>query len=296
MRRHLIIFVCLIFYFIGLPSATYADSANPPKIQKVTQITKGPYSPGDMIQFSIEVSGGNPGLTTIRISSDCFNTAWFSDPKDSYQIGSQGDFDPSYINEKLITGRIGGCRSKTYTASITVVDKTLLSDGLSFRSNDLNFEIKNRFLPAVGEIQPDPDFMKLQSQDDVSWAPYVNEGKERTRVNNIEVSKVSELLILPGFSKLGQPIDWWVQQEINTNCQIIRRFEGDVGNLKFLGIGKCIVYASVLFDGIRLNVGGSSRIEDGSGRYSFIIEKKQVVTKNVIFVFRCPHPFLKQRP
>jgi hypothetical protein len=277
MRKSVSIFLSLILFSFGLPSATYADSANPPKIQKVTQITKGPYSPGDMIQFSVEVSGGNPGLLQIQMSSDCFNTAWFSDPKNYFQIGAEGDFDPSYINEKLITGRIGGCRSKTYTASVSVVDKTLLSDGLSFRSIDLNFEVKNKFLPAVGEVQPDSDYMKLQSQDDVSWAPYVNIGKDHTTVNKIELSKVNELLILPSFTKLGQPIDW-SEQDNNTNCQIIRRFPGDVGNLKFLGVGKCLVYASVLYGNIKFNVGGSNRIGDGLGRYNFVIEKKNAAT------------------
>jgi hypothetical protein len=277
MRKSVIVFLSLILSSFGLPSVTYADSANPPKIQKVTQITKGPYSPGDMIQFSVEVSGGNPGLRKIQMSSDCFNSAWFADPKDYVQIGTKGDFDPSFINEKLITGKIGGCRSKTYTASVTVVDKTLLSDGLSFRSSDLNFEVKNKFLPAVGEVQPDPDFMKLQSQDDVSWTPYVNIGKDHTTVNKIELSKVNELLILPSFTKLGQPIDW-SEQDNNTNCQINRRFPGDVGNLKFLGVGKCLVFASVLYDGIKFNVGGSNKIGDGLGRYSFVIEKKNAAT------------------
>jgi hypothetical protein len=277
MRKSVIVFLSLILSSFGLPSVTYADSANPPKIQKVTQITKGPYSPGDMIQFSVEVSGGNPGLKQIQISSDCFNTVWFADPKDYIQIGAEGDFDPSYINEKLITGRIGGCRSKTYTTSVSVVDKTLLSDGLSFRSNDLNFEVKNKFLPAVGEVQPDSDYMKLQSQDDVSWAPYVNIGKDHTTVNKIELSKVNELFILPSFTKLGQPIDW-SEQDNNTNCQINRRFPGDVGNLKFLGVGKCLVYASVLYNSIKFNVGGSNKIGDGLGRYSFVIEKKNAAT------------------
>jgi hypothetical protein len=278
MRKSVIVFLSLILSSFGLPSVTYADSANPPKIQKVTQITKGPYSPGDMIQFSVEVSGGNPGLRQIQMSSDCFNSVWFADPKDYIQIGAEGDFDPSYINEKLITGRIGGCRSKTYMASVSVVDKTLLNDGLSFRSSDLNFEVKNKFLPAVGEVQPDPDFMKLQAQDDVSWTPYVNEGKEHTRINNIEVSKVSELLTLPGFSKLGQPIEWFVFVQNNNNCQIIRRFPGDIGSLKFMGVGKCKVFSSISFDGIKFNVGGNYRLGDGLGRYNFVIEKKNATT------------------
>jgi hypothetical protein len=278
MRKSVIVFLSLILSSFGLTPASYADSANPPKIQKVTQITKGPYSPGDMIQFSVEVSGGNPGLRQIQMSSDCFNSVWFADPKDYIQIGAKGDFDPSYINEKLITGRIGGCRSKTYMASVSVVDKTLLSDGLSFRSSDLNFEVKNKFLPAVGEVQPDPDFMKLQAQDDVSWTPYVNEGKEHTRINNIEVSKVSELLTLPGFSKLGQPIEWFVFVQNNNNCQIIRRFPGDIGSLKFMGVGKCKVFSSISFDGIKFNVGGNYRLGDGLGRYNFVIEKKNATT------------------
>lgn len=281
MRKNVIVFLSLILFSFGLPSVTHADSANPPKIVKVTQITKGPYSPGDMIQFSVEVSGGNPGLLHLQMSSDCFNTAWFSDPKNYNQIGAKGDFDPSYINQNLLTGRIGGCRSKTYTASVSVVDKTLLSDGISFRSNELSFEVKNKFLPAVGEVQPDPDFMKLQSQDDVSWATYVNEGKDHTTVNKIDLSKVNELLILPSFTKLGQPIDWF-EQDNNTNCQIIRRFPGDVGNLKFLGIGKCLVYSSVLYDGIKFNVGGNNRLGDGLGRYNFVIEKKNTATNTSI--------------
>jgi hypothetical protein len=281
MKKNLIIFVSLILSFVGLPSATHADTANPPKIQKVTQITKGPYSPGDMIQFSLEISGGDPGLIQLQMFSDCFNTTWFSDPKDYVKIGSKGSFDPSYMNEKLITGRISGCRSKTYTASVSVVDQTLLSDGINFRSNELNFEVKNKFLPAVGEVQPDPDFMLFQSQDDVSWDTFANVGKEATKVNQIDISKINESLILPSFTKLGQPIEWF-EQDNSTNCQIIRRFPGDVGNLKFLGIGKCFVYASVLYGGIKFNVGGSKRIGDGSGRYSFVLEKKQVATKSVI--------------
>ena len=281
MRKNVIVFLSLILFSFGLPSATHADSANPPKIVKVTQITKGPYSPGDMIQFSVEVSGGDPGLLELFMSSDCFRTAWFSDPKNYFQIGAKGDFDPSYINQNLLTGRIGGCRSKTYTASVSVVDKTLLSDGISFRSNELSFEVKNKFLPAVGEVQPDPDFMKLQSQDDVSWPAYVNIGKDHTTVNKIDLLKVNELLILPSFTKLGQPIDWF-EHDNNTNCQIIRRFPGDVGNLKFLGIGKCLVYSSVLFDGIKFNVGGNNRIGDGLGSYNFVIEKKNTATSTSI--------------
>jgi hypothetical protein len=280
MRKNLIIFVSLILSFSSMPSATHADTANPPKILKITQTTKGPYLPGDMIQFSLEISGGTQGLKQVQMWSDCFNITWFSDQKYYEQNGSKGNFDPSYINAKLVTGRINGCRSKTYTASVSVVDQTLLFDGMNFRSNELNFEVKNKFLPAMGEVQPDPDFMLFQSQDDVSWDAFTNVGKEATKVNKIDISKINESLILPSFTKLGQPIEWSDQN--NNNCQIIRRFPGDIGNLKFLDSGMCHIFASILYDGIKFNVGGSKRIGDGSGRYSFVLEKKQVAKKSVI--------------
>jgi len=280
MRKNLIIFVSLILSFVGLPSATHADTANPPKILKITQVTKGPYLPGDMIQFSLEISGGAPGLRKIQISSDCFNTAWYSDPKYDENIFPKGDFDPNFINEKLVTGRISGCRSKTYTASVSVVDQTLLSDGISFRSSELNFEVKNKFLPPQGEVQPNPDLALFQSQDDVSWDTFTNMGKDATRENQIDISRINDLLILPSFTKLGQTIEWSDQN--NNNCQIIRRFPGDIGKLKFLNSGRCLIFASILYDGIKFNVGGSKRIGDGLGRYSFILEKKQVATKSVI--------------
>jgi hypothetical protein len=44
----------------------------------------------------------------------------------------------------------------------------------------------------------------------------------------------------------------------------------------------CHIFASILYDGIKFNVGGSKRIGDGSGRYSFVLEKKQVAKKSVI--------------
>jgi hypothetical protein len=281
MRQNLIIFLNLILVAFGLVPATHADTANPPKILKITQITKGPYLPGDMIQFSVETSGGAPGLRKIQISSDCFNVAWYSDPKYDENIFPKGDFDSNFINEKLITGRIGGCRSKAYMASVSVLDQTLLSDGFGFRSSELNFEVKNRFLPPQGEVQPNPDFALFQSQDDISWNAFTNTGKDGTNVNQIDISKINELLILPSFTKLGQTIEWSDQN--NNTCKIIRRFPGDVGNLKFLNSGTCHVFASVLYDGIKFNVGGSKRIGDGLGRYSFVINQKQVTTKKVVY-------------
>jgi hypothetical protein len=281
MKKFLVITISLLLIGFGIPTQTYADSANPPKIVKVNQLTQGPYLPGDMIQFSLEISGGNPGLRSVQISSECFNVAWFNDSKAYFNyFGIIDNFDPNYINQSLLTTRIGGCRSKMYTASIMVVDQTLLSDGISYRSAGLNFEVKNKFLPKLGEVQPDSDFMNFQSQDDVSWDSFVNIGKDQTRFNNIPISKLNDQLTLPGFTKLGQPLDWFDDQ--NKFCEIVRRFPGDVGKLKFLGEGKCFIYSSVLFDGIKFNVGGNKKIGEGLGRYSFVISKQKVTQERTI--------------
>lgn len=54
-------------FSIYLPTPTYADNANPPKIISVDQITTGPYRVGDLVSFRVNYTGGNPGIKLISI-------------------------------------------------------------------------------------------------------------------------------------------------------------------------------------------------------------------------------------
>ena len=67
LRVTLLAFFTVASFSIYLPTPTYADNANPPKIVSVDQITTGPYAVGDLVSFRVNYTGGNPGIKLISI-------------------------------------------------------------------------------------------------------------------------------------------------------------------------------------------------------------------------------------
>jgi hypothetical protein len=67
-----------------------ADNANPPKLVLVEQVTKGPYSIGEIVTFKISYTGGNPGIRSITIRGAGSNETCLASGTNLQNNGSDG--------------------------------------------------------------------------------------------------------------------------------------------------------------------------------------------------------------
>lgn len=271
MNKKLIAFLSalsLLLSFSFIPAN--ADSANPPVITGFTQVTQGPYKPGDMIQFKIEYTGGNPGLSDywIMFGNKCVT---IKDRSVQYHWSkSSGGQENEFFGNGLFTGFIDTCSPGIYdVARIWIKDKTdLFSKKVfagSFGNGAEKFEI------ADYEFKPVPAGMEL---------PSVKLPDELDLMNIPKNPKVGSFFSLPSRTKVGFPVGYGIKDINNSACQITKDgfnsytpFFG--GTLTFNKSGTCQIYigrsevsSRTKYDPLTLKVNGKN--QDGMIIFSTI--------------------------
>lgn len=228
MRKFLVFVATLIF---TSSSIALASNANPPVITSVEQITKGPYSVGDVVSYKVSYTGGEPGLQSVNIqfNGDCL----YSDEIRGLglRVKEEGAFkSPDF---KIISGWVKPCPISTVqpiSARITDLTRLIATKELNGLT-DLALQINpSNLLPTpVGEIKP----KKLKDSLDINFIP--------------ASPKTKQVYELPRLTLNGVPIFWRV---VSTGiCKINTAFDGDLGgSLVILKTGNCtlrIMAASV---------------------------------------------------
>ena len=271
MKRTLPRLIVLTLFTFSLPSPSFADSANPPKLESVAQITQGPYKPGDLIQFKLTISGGAPELSSSSIvgSSDCLLNPGDSNPPQSSQ------FDPKYWSITIRTYIISSAcpNGVNNIQSISVFDITGLYDLVvwsppRFNPPSWQFEVVNPYRQARGVVQQIFDL----SQDKVSLSKFINAGIDRTTVNKISLNSGSVVIDLPRLTELGLVIRWEAGNN-SSGCRFVeQRFPGDTKLFEFFSKGRCSLIARAWQpNGLLTNIGGKSNIYTPQGNYNFEI-------------------------
>lgn len=223
MRSPITLLSCL---FLTISSAgSSASTANPPVIQSLTQLTSGPYKPGDIISFKVIVSGGEPGIKSIVLSGGCikginsFGNTLIWDEK-TIEI-------PGFVTKEIFTSVISGeCESGTKTAGVTVTDKTGITASLSLKEAT-SYEVQNGYLLPTGTVRPE----KLEDNIDLKYIPVP-----------LYDPKLKQSWDLPKFTKSGVPIFWEVNSNQSKGCTVTKRFPTDIGGkLSLTGRGLCIL-------------------------------------------------------
>ena len=233
-------------FSIYVPTPTYADNANPPKIISVDQITAGPYAAGDIVSFRVNYTGGNPGIKLISIrvggsndtciiqSANLFTlpqpTRLFSLTNLKWEKGKS--IESSFSNNKVVSGFVVPCiDSQRLPGSVSIVDETDLSTEIGgimeARISSLDFEVvPTDWITPIGEIKP----TKINDSASIKSIP--------------KSPRVGSKYELPRITKGGVPIYW----KVNGNCSVeYKTFLGDIGGtLKFKKSGRCELLPTVM--------------------------------------------------
>ena len=210
-----------------------ADNANPPVITSVEQITKGPYSIGDVVSYKVNFSGGEPSIEGITIFLKCL----FGVSINEEMISSRSSKDYVYKSPdfKIVSGWLKPCSQNiVQPTKATISDSTRLGSTLDLSSNTaLSFEVVPSDLSIstpVGEIKP----KKIADLIDLKVIPLS--------------AKVKKSFILPRLTSGGVPIFWRTQTP--NVCTINTAFRGDLGGTLVLNKpGNCsLPIASVLVE------------------------------------------------
>jgi hypothetical protein len=262
----------------GLPSTSFADNANPQKLESVTQTTQGPYKPGDLIQFKLNISGGAPQLSAPSITGplDCFVNPGNENPPQ----GSQ--FDPKYWDTTIRTYVISSAcpNGVNNIQSIAAFDVTGLYDLVVWssinRPSSWQFEVVNQYRQPKGVVQPIFDV----SQDKVVLSKFSNAGVDLTTVNKISLNAGSVIIDLPKLTELGFVIRWEAGN-YSPGCRFIeQRFPGDTKLFEFFSKGKCSLTARAWQpNGLLTNINGQSSVYTAQGNYNFEIDSVVGKTK-----------------
>lgn len=274
MKRVIPISVTLICLISMFASNSFADNANPPKLESVAQTTQGPYRPGDLIQFKLTISGGAPQISNSRITGPigCFLPTGDSNPSQ----GSQ--FDPQYWSITTRTYVISSaCPSGTHNIkAISVTDVTGLED-LVFRgpilaTPSLQFEVVNPYRQPMGVVQPVFD----SSQDKVILNDFISVSNDRTAINKISLNTGPVKINLPRLTELGMVIVWGHVYN-PFNCRFIgQRFPSDTVSLEFFRSGTCNIIAKAYQPNGTLTFVGRS---PSQSNYIFEIDSQKSVSK-----------------
>lgn len=234
MKRNSSIFFSLLLVSFGLPSATYADNTNPPKIISIEQVSSGPYSIGDVVTFRINYSGGNPGLkkAVIEVSSNkkyCLaniydhalyerfvnqsEISWFKAPNSK----------STNLNILEISGVVLPCSVTPERRSVQITDETGLIDGLNGEKN------------SVFEIIIKEDIPTLLTPIGETKATKLND--ELSIMNLPAKSKQGKSFNLPRLTKNGVPVYYLAENSRDSrikSCYVAHAFAGDIGGILHL--------------------------------------------------------------
>lgn len=209
-----------------LPNAN-ADNANPPVITSVQEISKGPYSIGDVVTLKVNFQGGNPGIKRLGITVPCLNQSLYFGGDLIQDAGSSSFPQPKV--DGIISAWVGPCPSNSVMPTKGFIqDKTELITQVTFNVSNAPVFLVNSLpdlLPTkIGEIKPTPlpDSLAIN----------------QITLNPIVGTKIS----LPRLSQGLVPITWTSNNE--PYCSISRNFLGDLGGtLTFIKPGPCGIVA-----------------------------------------------------
>lgn len=231
MKKFISVFLLLILISFGLSTATYGDTANPPKITNVIELSKGsPYKPGDVISLKVEHTGGNPGIAgySAQWSSTCESAVMddrrsWSEPKPSRGWGVVNEFNGNGV----ISFTVPNCTPGTYSLNVlTIRDETRLEHSVV---NSFKFEVAETiFKPfAQGEITPSA---LLEDSFDLRSIP--------------KNPRPGEIYQLPKYTMTGIPLYYYAQDEPGSGdniCRVREKFDfvRPGGQIKFGSAGTC---------------------------------------------------------
>lgn len=222
-------------------NAANGDTANPPVITSVTQLSSGPYKPGDVLTVRVNYTGGNPGLSSIAVAARNLFPAssemkWSTDRLNNgileyTAFGFKQRIRPSNKYGNGVVSRVlNGCTSDQYIYSAQITDQTRLGDEkITWKEQEifklpgnLDYKIISDFCIPAGQILPP----KIPDEIDLT-----NLGKTLEFSKNKQIS-----YILPRTSKYGQPIIW----SSDGACMVEVDFPEDAGGtLVTEGFGDC---------------------------------------------------------
>jgi hypothetical protein len=217
-----------------VPTYSVADNANPPKLISVEQVSRGPYSIGDVATFRINYSGGNPGLNRAKIEvgsatntclSNIYDHALYGTYVNQSEIAWYKAPKSKPANESFldISGVVLPCLLAFQRKSAQITDETGLSDGLSGVDNSV-FEIVAsedipQFLTPAGEVKPSK----------------INDGLSLT---SLPASvKAGKSFRLPRLTKNGVPVYYLAENDRDSrikSCRVAQAFPGDIGGTLYL--------------------------------------------------------------
>ncbi len=222
MRRKVLVSIVSFLLLATFAPGSSASSANPPVIESVTQLTQGPYKPGDTISFKVVVTGGEPGIKNIVFSAGCIKGIGFGNrllwDEKTIEI-------PGFASREIFTSVISGeCEDGTKSASVTVTDKTGITTSLNEATS---YIVQNAYLLPNGTVRPD----KQADYIDLKYIPAP-----------LYDPKLKQSWDLPKFTKSGVPLFWEVNSNQSKGCTLTKRFPTDIGGkLTLVGRGLCIL-------------------------------------------------------
>jgi len=229
MRSRVLAFIVVFSGVFNTPAM--ADNANPPKIVSVTELSKGPYLPGDVVSIKVEHTGGYPGISS-------YSTSWKLPDGERNCILRDSFLNPPFlINEffgnGVLSWTVRNCKPGIYSIyQLKIRDATRLEAIVIY---PFKFEIVDFPFRQVekGEIAP-----TLLTQDalDLSHIP--------------ERPKPGETFFLPKYTVRGVPVYYGLPEDEEFGdvvCSIRKKFEYPVrpgGELTVNKKGICKLYVS----------------------------------------------------
>lgn len=244
MKRSVKIFALVISVFITSASPVSADNTNPPKLVLVEQVTKGPYSIGEIVTFKISYTGGNPGIRSITIRGAGSNETCLASATNLQNNGSDGyelvwnkdkNAKHIFLDPIEVSAIVVPCkRINGFYSGLTIVDETGLQDIVnnydyygSNRIANLKIEVKpSELFTPLGEIKP------LKIKDLISIEKIPKNPKANTKFE------------LPKFTQGGVPVVFGGSGSCLVNKTT---FQADLGGtLQFTKAGYCKLFVMVM--------------------------------------------------
>jgi hypothetical protein len=221
-----------------------ADNANPPKLVLVEQVTKGPYSIGEIVTFKISYTGGNPGIRSITIRGagsieTCLASATNlqNNGSDGYELVWNKDKNAKHIflDPIEVSAIVVPCkRTNGFYLGLTIVDETGLQDIV----NNYDYYGSNRIANLKIEVKPSDLFTPLGVIKPVKI-------KDLISIKKIPKNpKANTKYELPKFTQGGVPVVFGGSGSCLVNKTT---FQADLGGtLQFTKAGYCKLFVMVM--------------------------------------------------
>jgi hypothetical protein len=249
MKRTVTCLALILGLLILATNPAKADNANPPKIVSVEQVTKGPYTIGDIVTFKVNYTGGNPGIKSIQIrgagsentcisqSANLISRASFKSlfPLASVKWEKGKSVNTAYSSSSLVSGFVIPCEYNRVLWEVSILDETGLADSISWGpfNTAIPFYLVVESIPTdfntpIGEIKP----KKIGDKVSIKNIP--------------KTPKVGSKYELPRVTQGGLPMYW----SAGGGCVIeYKTFLIDIGGtLKFTKPLTCNLRSEVLIN------------------------------------------------